>query len=397
MNAVSNPPISEESRPKWLSELSEKAWLNKDKHPLPLNKEAWRKIDLSGFTLSEFSPETSETLLEITSENSLLKNFFDLSSSEINSEGYSEVLQNISESIENIPDIFAAANIAKYQKGFYIKGSKTPDTVRITHSFSSGVKKGSALMHRIFIHVPENCELTVVEEFKGTPSENISLWNNNTTVLCENNSKLNYISIGNYADNEYHFHNFTSHQKRDSSVHVSVLHGGGISGKSFYTAGVNGTGAHFRGIGLGIGMDREYNDLEMCVEHYASHSESSLYYRTVQKDRSHSVFTGNLVIPKGLKNVSSHQLNNNILLDKRARAESIPQLIIKAESVKCDHGSTVGEINEEALLYLKSRGIPEMEAKSLLVEGFATEIIDEIPLEEIRDRIREEVMRKLSV
>ncbi|MDH5655348.1 MAG: SufD family Fe-S cluster assembly protein [Spirochaetia bacterium] len=393
MNAISNPPAEAETS--WLNSITSKARKAFEKMELPVTDESWRKIDLSGLELNTFQSGTSQTSLTAVSGESRVKTFHELTEDDRNSPLYKIFFQNLTESLDKIPDIFHAQNLSEIQNGALIEASKTPETVKLTHKFTSKPQKGSALFHRVFIHVPDNCDLTVYEEFKGTPSEEITLWNIHTTAVCGKNASLKYIASGRFTDNEYHFHNFESIQERDSSVHLTVLHEGGISGKSFYTGKIKETGGHFRGIGLGLGRNREFNDIEMAVEHYADHSESSLYYRTVLKDRSHSVFTGNLFIPSGLKDVQSHQMNNNVLLDKKARAESIPKLIIKAESVQCDHGATVGEINEDALLYLKCRGIPEDDAKSLLVEGFANEIIDEIPLEEIRERIRDDVKGRM--
>jgi Fe-S cluster assembly scaffold protein SufB len=240
--------------------------------------------------------------------------------------------------------------------------------------------EGDALMQRVLILLDQSAELTLVEEFQGTPSDSLVLWNPVTEVVAEDNSSLNYVALRYYTDSEYHFHRFTSDQKRDSRIHYAVIHTGGALGKSFTVARIHDRDATFRGIGVAIGTGRQYNDAEMVVEHHADHTASSLLYKTVLKGRAHSVFNGNLVIPPGRRQVESIQMNYNILLDRKARAESMPKLVTRSENVSCEHGATVGELDEEAIFFLMARGLPHSEARDLLIQGFYSEVVEEIPL-----------------
>lgn len=175
--------------------------------------------------------------------------------------------------------------------------------------------------------------------------------------------------------------------QQDAHALFGVAFDGGRLAKDFLYADLLGRGANFRGIGaLALG-GRDYCDIDMLARHDADDTQSSLHYKTVLREKAHSVFNGNLSIPRGRQRVNSHQLNNNILLDRSARAESMPRLVIQAERVQAEHGATVGELDGAALFYLLSRGLPESEARALLVRGFLEELLAEFPSKELGEII----------
>lgn len=141
---------------------------------------------------------------------------------------------------------------------------------------------------------------------------------------------------------------------------------------------------------------REFQDSEVKVVHNESHTESSILYRSALKNKAHHIFTGNLRIPNSCKDVNAIQINNNLLLNRTSRAESIPKLEVYAENVKCEHGATVGEIDEEQLFYLASRGIDEDEARRMIVDGFLGQVIGEIESNSIQEELFRLIARKME-
>lgn len=376
------PALTVKTEPSWISQIRSEALKLLQGMQLPArDNESWRKIDLSGLDLSSFDYENSKS--SITRENSDGAGFTDFDLMIDNDITGSDFLQTLlSGQLLKSKDIFAIQNFALLTQAHYIHADKNVEQpVTLLHSLDSG----NSLIHRTIVHLADNANLTLVEKFKGRPSGGFTFWNTAVDAVIGRNASLKYVCIFDFSDNEYSFRNFISEQKSDSRVHVSVVQAGGFNGKSFYTGRVLEPGAAFRGIGLLSGQSSQFQDIEMSVEHLADHGESSLHYKTVMHDRSHSVFNGNLLIKKGLKQVSSKQVNNNILLSKKARAESMPKLMIQADDVRCDHGATVGELDREALFFLMARGIPEDQARQLLIEGFVAEVIDEIPLEGARE------------
>lgn len=226
------------------------------------------------------------------------------------------------------------------------------------------------------IRVPGGVEATIVEEF---PEDTSALRSGNTVLIVEEGARLRYTQVRHDGESA-HFHHVRFLVERDAYVEAGLLQSGGSVGKTFYQASMLGTGAEFHGKALYSGREGQVFHLEMGVQHLADHSVSSLLYKTVMTDHSHTVFLGNLEIPAGVRKVNSHQLNHNLILSKRARAESRPWLVIRAEDVACEHGATVGDLDEDALFFLQSRGLPEEEARRLMIQGFFEEVLGQMPL-----------------
>ncbi|MCR9141168.1 MAG: Fe-S cluster assembly protein SufD [bacterium] len=299
-------------------------------------------------------------------------------------------------------NIFQLQNLAAHTSATFVGAkSATPreQPLKITHRQNA---PGESIVQRTLIYAAPGAELTVLEEFRAAPGPedaagDLSLWNCETFIVCGDNARVNYISLRHYAGDEYNFHRIESTQGRDARVHVSIAQHGGYAGKSFVTGRLTAPGGEFRGIGLAAASGGEYLDMEMLAAHDADHTNSSLLYKTVVRDRAHSVFNGNLMIPPGRKHVDSHQTNNNILLNKKARAESMPKLIVKAEDVAAEHGATVGELDSEAIFFLMSRGLSENDARVMMIEGFLMQVIAEFPVSDLHESLLEEWKAKLSL
>ena len=137
--------------------------------------------------------------------------------------------------------------------------------------------------------------------------------------------------------------------------------------------------------GLALARDRQHCDNTTDVEHAMPQGTSHQLYKSVVDDNARSVFLGRILVAKDAQKTDARQMNRNLLLSSGAQADSKPELIIHADDVKCAHGATVGDLDEEALFYLMSRGIGADEARGLLVRAFAEEMIEAIPDEAIRD------------
>lgn len=390
-----------------------------EKAPLPGTdggdtiRESWRKIDLahSGFDPRAYRLADTATTLEILNpdEQRIIAKPFAavLSSQDANELKLADALRtHLDAALKEVqaadrPDagLFAAQNLAMHAQNVAVYASGAGDeAVHIKHRIAEGAPAGrSAVVHRTFIAAADNAELTVIEEFTGSDSEELQLWNCETHVVCGKNARVNYVAMHNYTGPEQHFHRFVCEQSRDSRVHYSTARQGGIKGKAFVIAKAREPGAEFRGIGLLAASGREFSDMEMLVEHHADHTTSSLLYKTVVKDRAHSVFNGNLLIPPGRKHVDSLQTNNNILLNQKARAESMPRLVVRSEDVAAEHGATVGELDADAVFFLLARGIPEVDARALLIQGFLNEVIAEIPAPDFHESILDTWRAKLAI
>jgi Fe-S cluster assembly protein SufD len=128
--------------------------------------------------------------------------------------------------------------------------------------------------------------------------------------------------------------------------------------------------------GLFLGREREHVDNYMLVEHASAHCESRQFYHGILDDQAHGVFHGRIIVHKDAQKTDAKQTNRNLLLSDNAQIDTKPQLEIFADDVKCTHGATIGQIEENALFYLRARGIDELSARRLLLEAFASECLD---------------------
>jgi Fe-S cluster assembly protein SufD len=139
----------------------------------------------------------------------------------------------------------------------------------------------------------------------------------------------------------------------------------------------------------GSSVDNQYVDYHIDIYHLASHSMSEMLFKGTIDKKSRAVFNGKLYVEKDVQKILAHQTNHNLLLSKEAEIYSKPELEIYADDVKCKHGASIGQINHEALFYLRTRGISYSDALAILREGFADDIVQRIKHPEMRMRIQE--------
>jgi Fe-S cluster assembly protein SufD len=142
-------------------------------------------------------------------------------------------------------------------------------------------------------------------------------------------------------------------------------------------------GGHIAIKGLALGHDKRIVDMHSCIEHTKPHGQSIQVHKTIAGDRSKIVFNGKVKVHKGAQQTNSSQQNRNLLLSARASVDTKPELEIFADDVKCAHGATVGQVSEDELFYLKSRGLDDDLARNLLNYAFAKEVIEDLPIKSL--------------
>lgn len=149
--------------------------------------------------------------------------------------------------------------------------------------------------------------------------------------------------------------------------------------------------------GLSIAGGNEIMENHILMRHEVGHTESRQTYKSILSDRAFCVFDGKIRVEKGADKSNAYQLNKNILLSDEATMNSKPQLEIFADDVKCTHGATTGQIDREAIFYLKSRGIGEDEARKILIEAFVEDLVSGINEKELRESIMKKIAKKLKI
>ena len=360
------------------------------------DSESWRKVRFGDFDPRSFEPALSKTALEIPNGLPAGVTITDVDTALSDPALAPRIETFWNEAIKkDHGNIFRMMGFSDFTASAVIHVTAPVEApVKIRHL----LKEGKALSHLVIVIAEKNAEVTLVEEHVGVPTEEKTLFTPVTEILCEGNSHVKHISLRYYQNMEHHFHSVQARQKDSSTLKTSIIQIGGLLGKSIYRSRIDEPSAEFRAIGVGALSDAEFSDLEMLVEHMADNTFSNIRYRTVLKDRSHHVFNGNLHIPPGKRNIDALQVNNNIILSRKARAESQPNLVTKSESVSCEHGATVGQLDEEAIFFLMARGLSENESRNLLIQGFLDSIIEEIPMDETSlEEITKAVRAKVSL
>jgi Fe-S cluster assembly protein SufD len=295
-------------------------------------------------------------------------------------------------------DSLSSLNTAFSSEGAYIhipKNKLVEKPIQIIH-FSTG--NGSALMlqPRNLIVVDENSHVQIIERHQSL-TENSVLTNSVTEVYANKRAIVDYYKIQNDNQNASLIDNTFIKQKQEShaSVHTFTF-GGNLTRNNlnFYQHGER-IDSTLKGVTI-IG-DKQHVDHNTLVHHIEPNCESHQDYKGIFDDSATGVFNGKVVVEKEAQKTNAFQANNNILISDKSTINTKPQLEIFADDVKCSHGCTIGQLDEDALFYMKTRGIPEKEAKALLMYAFANNVLESVKIPEIKARINKLIANKLGV
>jgi len=249
--------------------------------------------------------------------------------------------------------------------------------------------------HRNLIIVEENADITLIV-CDHTESPHKFLTNAVTEVFVGENAHFDIIRVQNEHNNACKITNTFIHQEKNSTASSNniTLHGGLIRNSTYHY--LEGEGAQSYSYGLYLADKWQHIDNFVNVEHLAPNCSSNQLFKGVLDDMSTGAFNGRIFVDKIAQGTVAYQKNNNILMTDDAKMDTKPQLEIYADDVKCSHGATVGQLDDNALFYLQSRGIDKREARLMLMFGFAHEVIQNIRIEPLRERMDNLVMQRLK-
>ena len=274
-------------------------------------------------------------------------------------------------------DAFCALNTAFLEDGAYVhigKGAVVRDPIYLL--FVSTAHEYPTVSHpRNLIVAEENCEATIVEDYVSLGGGQ-ALCNTVTELVAGDSSVISHYMIEREHAQAFNVSTLRIQQGRAAEVAShSVLVGGGLVRNNVHPV-LASDGCECLINGLFVGSGRQHLDNYMLVEHAAPHCSSRQFYNGILDGHSHGVFHGRIIVHKDAQKTDAKQTNRNLLLSDNAQIDTKPQLEIYADDVKCTHGATIGQIEEDALFYLRSRGIDEVSARRLLLLAFASECLD---------------------
>jgi Fe-S cluster assembly protein SufD len=254
--------------------------------------------------------------------------------------------------------------------------------------------KDSYVTQRNFIYLEEGADVKLIS-CDHTLNLNRYMNNSVTEVFVGANANFEYYTLQNQHNNTTSLNSVFIHQERDSKATTlfASLHGGLIRNNLKFI--LDGENAEANLFGMAFIDRKQHVDNFTQVIHAKPHCLSNQMYKNVLDDESSGAFSGRIHVVRDAQKTNAFQRNNNLLLTDKANMQTKPQLIIDADDVKCSHGATVGQIDEEALFYLRARGIEEKKARLMMMNAFTHEVIQQIKVEPLRNRIDELVDKRL--
>ena len=385
--------LSSLEEPDWMIELRKSAFTLLKETSLPDSKqESWRKVNLSNFSLDSLL-STNRKICSFSINTDLI------AANEFASvDSFDKVyIENTFKALleKNKANFFALLNLSFFEIGILAKipaNTSIAEPIQLNVNYPQGE---SSFCPLLIWKLEKFSNASIYEKMNSLPAEDFNLINPLSYIEMENGAKSTFVTIEDFKDSTFHFRNLITNQGLDSELKLYHFNLGGYKGKTLVVNDLNGENANIKAIGATTLSKREFQDIEFTISHFASRTDSNLKFKTVVKDKSHHIFTGNLFIPKASFHVTASQVNNNLTMSRTARAESMPKLEVFADDVKCSHGATVGEVNAEQLFYLMSRGLTENESRFLIIEGFLKEILDFVTVEEIQNLLITRLTEKL--
>ncbi|MCX5733872.1 MAG: Fe-S cluster assembly protein SufD [candidate division NC10 bacterium] len=291
-------------------------------------------------------------------------------------------------------DSFSALNTALMEDGAFIQISRGAVLVEPIHILYVSVPGAEpmATHPRTLIVAGENSQAAVVEDYVSL-GDGVAFSNGLTEMVAGDGSILQHYLIERENPQAYTVCTLRSQQGRSSSVtsHTLLL-GGALVRRNIHPV-LAGEGGECLINGLFMAKGRQHMDNYMRVEHLSPRCASRQFYKGILDDQAHGVFHGRIIVHKDAQKTDAKQTNMNLLLSEEAQIDTKPQLEIYADDVKCTHGATVGQIDDDAIFYLRARGIPEASAKALLLFAFAGEMLQRMKVEPVRRHLEELVRR----
>jgi len=420
------------SEPQWLRERRAHAWDVYERTPMPTPKlEEWRYTDLSklldldALRLSEADaapddPEAWPRRLRAT-----MAEDHDASGHIVFIDGHvahtdleadladqGVVLMSLAEAVEAHPELirehlateavpaeegkFAALNAALWSDGIFLRvpeGVRLELPVRVTRWLG---ESGAAYFSRVLIVAERGSQVSYVDEIVSDDFEAQTFTSTAVEVIARDGAQVQYVAVQRLGQGAFYQSVQRTLAEHDATLDTLNVGLGASVTRVDLNAKLLGPGATSDMLGLYFGDDRQHFDFNTSQDHVVPNTGSDLLYKGALDGKSRAVFRGIIRVYPGAQRTDAYQTNRNLLLSPGARADSLPNLEIEADDVKCSHGATVGQLDEEAKFYVMSRGLTEVQAERLVVLGFLGEVLSKLPLGGVVEKVTRAIEQKLA-
>ena len=418
--------------PTWLKERRSHAWSVYEATPMPTTKlEEWRytdlskKLDLETLSLSEAEtapddPSAWPARLRATMDEDHAASghivFIDghVVHADLDSDLASQgvVLKSLHEAVDSHAELvqehlatealppeegkFASLNAALWVDGIFLfvpKGMQLELPIRVTRWLSEA---GTAYMSRVLIVAENHSQVSYVDEVVSNDFTTQMFTSTAAEVIAKDGAQVQFVSVQRLGRGSFYHSVQRTLANRDATLDTLNVGLGASVSRVDLNAKLLGPGATSDMLGLYFGDGSQHFDFNTSQDHTVPNTSSDLLYKGALDGASRSVFRGIIRVHEGAQRTDAYQTNRNLLLSNDARADSLPNLEIEADDVKCSHGATVGELDADAKFYLMSRGLDRVQAERLVVLGFLGEVLARLPLGGVGEKVTRVIEEKLA-
>lgn len=259
---------------------------------------------------------------------------------------------------------------------------------------NSGQTENLAVHLRNVVVMENSSKATFIEHYVGL-SDHVAMTNVVTEVVLDDAAELNHYKLQQESANSFHIATLAAKQAANSVWKTNNISLGAQLARNDIHSQLLGEQAHTTMDGLYLVNNSQHVDNHTRIDHLVPNTTSDELYKGVLDDNSHAVFNGKVMVHKDAQKTDSNQSNRNLLLSRGCEIDTKPEMEIYADDVKCGHGSTVGQLDQEQLFFLRARGLDEISARSLLTYAFAVEVLERIPSTEIREALANLIEERL--
>lgn len=413
------------AEPAWLRNARENAFAEFDRLGFPtVRDEDWKYTNTAPIARATFTPSFGSA----TSMNGELRKFTFEEARDSRLVFVNGIFQRETSSVSNLPAGVIVVNLAEavvrpeyesllsaqfdgdHDNGFtalnsalFVSGALlviprgVEVSVPIHLLFISEVTNGDTPVSfpRVHVLAEDNSSATIVESYAGV-TEGRYLTDAVIDVTVKPGARINHYRIQRESADAFHVATTKARTGRDSAYETTSINLGGLLARHDVTVTLDDEGSHCAVDGLYLIGAEQHSDTHSLIDHRHPHGTSRQLYKGVLDGKSRAVFNGKVFVRHGAQQTDAQQTNKNLLLSEEAHVDTKPQLEIFADDVKCAHGAAVGQLNEDEVFYLESRGINPILARNMLTYGFAEEVIERIKIDSIRSDLNQYLLNRLN-
>ena len=418
LNGLKSHPISTFKKNAFLKLQSDRFPTRKDEdwkytNVSPIIKSSYKQGDVSDIDTSEFGKFEFEGLdvVKIVLVNGIL----DASLSTLEKVGDGVTLTSLKHALENEEkaklidkliqqksgtdvNTFLPMNLAFAKHGYLIESDKNSNVEIPFHFIYINTRSNdSHFVHpQMFINANTSSRLTVIESYHTT-DPGAEYFNNSASYIhVGKNAKVDHYKLQYESKSAFQINNTIVTQERDSEYSNYTVDLGGKIVRNNLSSQLLGSGTQTNYYGVYLGLDKQHIDNQTFIDHAMPHCESNELYKGILTDKARGVFNGKVLVRQDAQKTNAFQQNSSLVLSNEAVMDAKPQLEIYADDVKCSHGATIGQLDNNSIFYLKSRGLNDDEARNLLQKAFLGQVVTNFKIEAIKHSVLLKIDEKLS-